>query len=111
MISVLTIGLDAWETEQMKVDEAFKVYNEMRNIRKGVIDNLIALLQKYYCNNIFEDDLQLYDLYNNIIPNSSMCDAHEKNVLRQEITKNRPDGLPAAIWLEHNYQKIKNNCQ
>ena len=111
LISVLIVSSEAIETKQMPVDEAIEEYNRMREVRKTVIDKIIDTLNKYYCNSIFEDDQRLYELYNNIIPNSSLCDDHEKNMLRQEITRNRPDGLPAAIWEEHIFQSTKKNCQ
>lgn len=111
LISGLIVGAEAMETKQMPVDEAIEEYNRVREVRKTVFDNLIDLLNKYYCNNIFQDDQRLYELYNNIIPNSSLCDDHEKQMLQQEITRNRPDGLPAAIWEEHIFQSTKKNCQ
>ena len=109
-ISYLTLGLDAWESEQLPVDEAIEVYNEIRQTRKEVIENLVRVLQLYYCNQILEYDTQLYDLYNNIIPNSTICNDFEKDQLRQQITRDRPNGLPSAIWIEHVYQRELENC-
>ena len=43
-ISYLIIGLDAWETQQMSVDDAIEEYNKIRRTRRQIIDNLVGVL-------------------------------------------------------------------
>jgi len=110
LISYLVLIFDALETEQLPVDQAIEEYNKIRKTREQVIGDLIKILQLYYCDQILEYDTQLHDLYNNIIPNSTICNEFEKNQLRQQITRDRPNGLPSAIWIKHIYQRELENC-
>jgi len=110
-LSSLSTGIDQLEKGQLPVEEAFEDYLDLKRTRNETVSNLVNIVRLYYCNNILEHDRRLYELYNNVIPNSTSCSDFDKSLLLDLITRNRPPGLPSAIWNQAVFAEQSGECR